>query len=65
MTNKRMISDYFQIKEYQKAASAAFTYLVAHPDDKIIQTALKQYSLMEQVNMNEIINYDAQVRIYK
>lgn len=52
-----------QTKQYQKAASAAFTYLVSHPDDRIIQTALKQYAQMENVDMKAITNYVAEVTV--
>lgn len=44
-----------------KAASAAFTYLVSHPDDKIMQSNLKHYSSMKGVNMREIENFEAEV----
>lgn len=44
-----------------KAASSAFTYLVLHPDDKIMQSNLKHYSESEDVDMNKIVNLEAKV----
>lgn len=44
-----------------KAASAAFTYLVLHPDDKIMQSNLKHYSELDDVDMNKIVNLEAKV----
>lgn len=44
-----------------RAASSAFTYLVVHPDDKIMQNNLKHYSESEDVDMNKIVNLEAKV----
>jgi tetratricopeptide (TPR) repeat protein len=55
---------YFQNKEFQKAASAAFTYLVAHPDDKIMLSNLKHYSSMDGVDMTEVVNFEAKDYVY-
>nr|XP_022901177.1 prolyl 3-hydroxylase 1-like [Onthophagus taurus] len=55
---------YFQIEEYQKCASAAFTYLVYHPDDKIMLTNLKHYSKLPGVDVKDIVNFEAQMYVY-
>ncbi|XP_044257307.1 prolyl 3-hydroxylase 1-like [Tribolium madens] len=55
---------YFQNKEVQKAASAAFTYLVSYPDDKIMSANLKYYSSMSGVDMTEIVNFEAKDYVY-
>lgn len=55
---------YYQTKQMQKAANAAFTYLVSHPDDKIISSNLKSYSEMEEVNMKKIVNHEAENYVY-
>lgn len=46
---------------YQKAASAAFTYLVYHPEDKSMLKNLKYYTELAGVLKNDIINYEAKV----
>lgn len=46
----------------QKAASAAYTYLVIHPKDDMMLKNLKYYSKMESVDMREIVNFEADVR---
>lgn len=46
-----------------KAASAAFTYLVVHPDDTIMQSNLKHYSKLDEVDMDKIVNYEAKVSV--
>lgn len=50
-----------QMKQFQKAASAAFTYLVEHPKDTVMLTNLKYYSTMDGVDMREIVNFEAKV----
>ncbi|KAJ8923830.1 hypothetical protein NQ315_010412 [Exocentrus adspersus] len=55
---------YFQTGDPMKAASSAFTYLVSHPDDKVMQTNLKHYSSMKNVNMEEIENFEAEDYVY-
>lgn len=64
--NKKIIiiKYYFQTKDMMKAASAAFTYLVMHPDDKVMQSNLRHYSKLDGVEMSEIINYEAKVSIF-
>lgn len=46
---------------HQKAASAAFTYLVYHPEDTSMLGNLKYYSEMTSVDKKDIINYEAKV----
>ncbi|KAK9872974.1 hypothetical protein WA026_020322 [Henosepilachna vigintioctopunctata] len=55
---------YFQVKDLQKAASAAFTYLISHPEDKTMLATLKYYSSFDGVDMNEIVNYEARDYVY-
>ncbi|CAH0562145.1 unnamed protein product [Brassicogethes aeneus] len=55
---------YFQTKEYQKAASAAFTYLVTHPNDKAMQGNLKHYTQVEGVKSDDIVNFEAKSFVY-
>lgn len=46
---------------HQKAASAAFTYLVYHPEDKAMLDNLKYYTQLPNVDGNDIVNYEAKV----
>lgn len=46
---------------YNKAASAAFTYQVYHPDDKGMLNNLKYYVDLPGVIKNDIVNYEAKV----
>ncbi|XP_018335670.1 prolyl 3-hydroxylase 1-like [Agrilus planipennis] len=50
---------YFQNKNYQKAASAAFTYLVTNPNDNTTRISLKHYLTLPDVVQNDIVNYEA------
>lgn len=56
-----MFHFFFQNDMRQKAASAAFTYLVYNPDDKPMQKNLKYYLEMPEVDRNDVINYEAKV----
>ncbi|XP_018578753.1 prolyl 3-hydroxylase 1 [Anoplophora glabripennis] len=55
---------YFKTDNPMKAASSAFTYLVSHPEDKMMQSNLKHYYSMEEVNMKEIENFEAETYVY-
>jgi hypothetical protein len=46
----------------QKAASAVFTYLITSPDNKVMQENLKFYSELPEVDMSEVVNFEARVR---
>jgi hypothetical protein len=52
----------FQKNLLQKAASAVFTYLVTNPDNMVMQENLKFYSDLPEVDMNQVVNFEAQVR---
>ncbi|CAH1158417.1 unnamed protein product [Phyllotreta striolata] len=54
---------YFQTKDIVKAASSAFTYLVAHPDNKIMANNLQHY-LDQNVDKKDIVNYEAKDYVY-
>uniref|UniRef100_A0A6P7GKK4 procollagen-proline 3-dioxygenase n=1 Tax=Diabrotica virgifera virgifera TaxID=50390 RepID=A0A6P7GKK4_DIAVI len=54
---------FFQTKQLEKAASAAFTFLVAHPDNKVMSTNLKHY-LDHNVEKKDIVNYEAKDYVY-
>lgn len=51
----------FQKNLLQKAASAVFTYLVNNPDNKVMQENLKFYSELPEVDMGEVVNFEARV----
>ncbi|XP_066247278.1 prolyl 3-hydroxylase 1-like [Euwallacea similis] len=55
---------YYKINDKQKAASAAFTFLVANPDHKVMAKNLKQYSEFPEVDMKEVINFEAKDYVY-
>lgn len=55
---------YYQKKEYQKAASSAFTYLVPHPKDELMRKSLQFYSTLPEVDMSSIVNYEAKDHVY-
>ncbi|XP_044752189.1 prolyl 3-hydroxylase 1-like [Coccinella septempunctata] len=55
---------YFQTKEIQKAASAVFTYLVSHPNDTTMLSALKYYSSFDGVDLKEVVNFEARDYVY-
>ncbi|KAJ9579213.1 hypothetical protein L9F63_024681, partial [Diploptera punctata] len=44
---------------FQKAASAAFTYLAANPNNEMMMENLKYYSNIPEVDINEVINFEA------
>jgi hypothetical protein len=52
----------FQKNLLQKAASAVFTYLVTNPDNKVMQQNLKFYSELPEVDMSQVVNFEARVR---
>lgn len=51
------------MNDKQKAASAAFTFLVNNPDDKMMVKNLKYYSGLPEVDMKDIINFEAKVYV--
>lgn len=51
---------YYQEKQYTKAASAAFTYVVRHPDVFLSKNNLKYYLDLPSVNIKEVTNYEAE-----
>ncbi|KAF7287698.1 hypothetical protein GWI33_003341 [Rhynchophorus ferrugineus] len=55
---------YFKVNSSQKAASSAFTFLVANPDHELMRINLKRYSELPDVQINDIINYEAKEYIY-
>ncbi|KAK4871674.1 hypothetical protein RN001_015798 [Aquatica leii] len=55
---------YYQKKQFQKAASAVFTYLVVHAKDDAATKSLKFYSTLPEVDMKEIVNFEAKDHIY-
>lgn len=46
----------------QKAASAVFTFLVTNPDNEVMQENLKFYSNLPEVDMHQVVNFEARVR---
>ncbi|KAH1022924.1 prolyl 3-hydroxylase 2 isoform X1 [Dendroctonus ponderosae] len=55
---------YFKVNDVQKAASAAFTYLVLNPDHKVMAKTLKQYSELPGVDLKDVINFEAKDFVY-
>lgn len=55
---------YYKVNDRQHAASAAFTFLVANPDHKVMKKNLQQYSEQSEVNMKELVNFEAKDYIY-
>ncbi|CAH1153591.1 unnamed protein product [Phaedon cochleariae] len=55
---------YFQMKDVVKAASSAFTYIVEHPEDKVMLDNLKYYTEMDGVEMKDIVNFEAKDYVY-
>lgn len=51
------------MNDKQKAASAAFTFLVDNPDDKMMAKNLKYYSGLPEVDMKDVINFEAKVHL--
>lgn len=58
---------YFQMHMFHAAASAAFTYLVAHPEDEIMKKNVEYYIAQPEVDVNEMVDYEAgdYVLLYK
>ncbi|CAH1103258.1 unnamed protein product [Psylliodes chrysocephalus] len=54
---------YFQTNDIIKAASSAFTYLVAHPDNKVMASNLKHY-FDHNIDKKDIVNYEAKDYVY-
>jgi len=55
---------YSQTKQHQKAASAAFTYWVYHPNDDAARRSLDHYASLPEVNKADVINYEADDYVY-
>lgn len=51
---------YYKDNDIQKAASAAFTYLVRHPDNFLAKNNLKYYLTLPQVNPREVTNHETE-----
>lgn len=49
----------FQNDQAQQAASAAFTYLIAHPDHEVMRTNLKFY-LQDGAEEDQLVDFEAQ-----
>ncbi|KOB67087.1 Prolyl 3-hydroxylase 1 [Operophtera brumata] len=58
---------YFQMNAMPKAASAAYTYLVLHPDDESMQNNVKYYVDQPEVDAREIVDLESDdyVVLYK
>lgn len=52
------------MNDKQKAASAAFTFLVDNPDDKMMAKNLKYYSGLPEVDIKDVINFEAKVQTF-
>lgn len=50
---------YFQQRMYHKAASAAYTYLVANPDDETMKANMHYYIAQPEVDPNEIVDIES------
>lgn len=50
---------YFQMYALSKAASAAYTYLTAHPDDNQMEQNLKYYLQQPEVDVKEIVDMES------
>lgn len=51
---------YFQMNAVAKAASAAYTFLLAHPDDTVMNSNLKYYTAQPEVNPNELVDLESE-----
>lgn len=51
---------YFHKNLLQKAASAAFTYLVRNPEDKSMRSNLEYYLTLPEVDAREITNFESE-----
>ncbi|CAG4978663.1 unnamed protein product [Parnassius apollo] len=51
---------YFQMNALPKAASAAYTYLVANPEDEKMKQNVKYYIDQPEVDINEIIDLESE-----
>ncbi|XP_047023904.1 cartilage-associated protein-like [Helicoverpa zea] len=51
---------YFQQRMFQKAVSAAYTYLVANPNDETMKNNVKYYIEQPEVDMNDIIDMESE-----
>lgn len=49
---------YFQMYALPKAASAAYTYLIANPNDEQMRNNLDYYSQQPEVNINEVVDLE-------
>ncbi|CAG9759258.1 unnamed protein product [Ceutorhynchus assimilis] len=55
---------YFKVNDKQRAASAAFTFLVSNPDNKIMSDVLQQYAALPEVEMKDVVNFEAKDYVY-
>lgn len=51
---------YYQIYALQKAASAAYTFLLASPEDESMKNNLKYYSEQPEVDINEVVDLESE-----
>ncbi|XP_028156239.1 cartilage-associated protein-like [Ostrinia furnacalis] len=51
---------YFQMYAFQKAASAAYTFLIANPKDETMKNNLKYYSEQPEVDINEVVDLESE-----
>ncbi|XP_053620501.1 prolyl 3-hydroxylase 1-like [Plodia interpunctella] len=51
---------YYQTNQLKKAASAAATYLIFHPDDSIMRSNLQQFMRLAKLSPDEIVHLEAE-----
>uniref|UniRef100_A0A2A4K065 Leprecan-like alpha-helical domain-containing protein n=1 Tax=Heliothis virescens TaxID=7102 RepID=A0A2A4K065_HELVI len=51
---------YFQQRMFQKAVSAAYTYLVANPNDETMQSNVKYYIEQPEIDVNDIMDMESE-----
>lgn len=51
---------YFQVYSLQKAATAAYTYLAANPNDEAMQNNLKYYMEQSEVNVKDVVDLESE-----
>lgn len=52
---------YFQMNAFPKAASAAYTYLSANPNDEKMKKNLEYYLDQPEVDANEVVDFESEV----
>ncbi|CAH0592466.1 unnamed protein product [Chrysodeixis includens] len=51
---------YFQMRMFQKAASSAFTFLMANPNDETMKSNVKYYLEQPEVDTNEVMDMESE-----